>query len=98
MLSLSIIIPVYNVEKYIGRCIHAILTQDVAGANVECILVNDCTPDNSMRIANDILDAYHGPIRFTVLQHQENKGLSAARNTGISFTSILTNATTALQR
>ena len=36
MLSLSIIIPVYNVEKYIGRCIHAILTQDVAGALTRC--------------------------------------------------------------
>lgn len=84
MLSLSIIIPVYNVEKYIARCVNAILTQDVIGVNVECIFVNDCTPDNSMRIVNDILDAYHGPIRFLVLHHPENKGLSAARNTGIS--------------
>lgn len=74
MLSLSIIIPVYNVEKYIGRCIHAILIQDVAGADVECILVNDCTPDNSMRIANDILDAYHGPIRLQSFSIKRTKG------------------------
>ena len=47
MLSLSIIIPVYNVEKYIARCVNAILTQDVTGVNVECIFVNDYTPDNS---------------------------------------------------
>ena len=82
MISISIIIPVFNVEKYIRRCIESVMTQDTAGADVECIVVDDCTPDGSMIIVNDMIASYHGSIRFVVIQHQENKGLSAARNTG----------------
>ena len=82
MISITIIIPVFNVEKYIRRCIESVMTQDTAGADVECIVVDDCTPDGSMIIVNDMITSYHGSIRFVVIQHQENKGLSAARNTG----------------
>lgn len=81
-MDLSIIIPVYNVEKYIRRCMESVMTQPVSGLDVECILVNDCTPDDSMRIVNEMIDSYQGPIQFVVLQHDKNRGLSAARNTG----------------
>ena len=81
-MDLSIIIPIYNVEKYIRRCIESVMTQSVSGLGIECILVNDCTPDDSMRIVNEMIDSYLGPIQFVVLQHDKNRGLSAARNTG----------------
>ncbi len=85
MNSISIIIPVYNVEKYIRHCIESVMTQDTAGADVECIVVNDCTPDGSMAIVNDMIASYHGSIHFVVLHHRENKELSAARNTGEAY-------------
>jgi len=86
-LSISIIIPVYNVEKYIRRCIESIMTQDIAGADVECIIVDDYTPDNSMTIAKEMIDAYQGSINFKLLRHEKNRGLSAARNTGVDHAS-----------
>lgn len=51
--------------------------------NVECILVDDCGTDNSMQIAQQFVDTYEGPISFTIYHHEQNRGLSAARNTGI---------------
>ena len=54
MVSISIIIPVYNVEAYIRRCLESVMTQEFAGATVECILIDDCTPDGSMTIVEEI--------------------------------------------
>ena len=82
-LSLSIIIPIYNVEKYIERCLESIISQDTSRYEIECVLINDCTPDNSITIARNIINNYHGNIQFRVLEHEKNKGLSEARNTGI---------------
>ena len=50
---------------------------------IECILVDDCSPDNSAAIAKHFVDSYQGDIRFTFIQREKNGGLSAARNTGI---------------
>ena len=83
MVSISIIIPIYNVEVYIRRCLESVMTQEIVGATVECILIDDCTPDRSMEIAKEMVDDYDGPISFVLLRHEENRGLSAARNTGI---------------
>ena len=83
MVSISIIIPVYNVEAYIRRCLESVMTQEFAGATVECILIDDCTPDGSMTIVEEMVTNYDGPISFVLLKHKENRGLSAARNTGI---------------
>lgn len=52
--------------------------------DVECILVNDCTKDNSIIIAKKLLDDYNGDINFQIVNRQYNGGLSAARNTGIN--------------
>lgn len=57
--------------------------QDYDG-DIECILVDDCTPDNSMKIAKSLIDSYHGPIHFKILQNSENQGLSCSRNNGVS--------------
>lgn len=79
----SIIVPVYGVEPYIRRCLLSVITQTVTDG-VECIIVNDCTLDNSMSIVDDVLSSYHGNIQFRIINRECNGGLSAARNTGIN--------------
>ncbi len=79
---MSIIIPVFNVEPYIVRCLNSVIAQEYTGS-MECILVNDCSQDQSVTIASKIIDAYRGPILFRIVSHECNRGLSAARNTGI---------------
>ena len=76
---LSIIVPVYKVEAYLNRCIDSILAQTFT--DFELILVDDGSPDN----CGTICDEYAGKdSRITVI-HQENGGLSAARNAGIEY-------------
>lgn len=77
----TIIIPVYNVADWIERCLLSVCNQTYT--NIECIIVNDSTPDNSMQIVDRVLESYVGPIKFKVLTHEKNRGLSAARNTGV---------------
>lgn len=83
MLNLSIIIPVYNVEAYIEECLDSVVAQSDAKANIECIVVDDCSPDGSMDIVRRFVDNYQGAVQFRLLRHEVNRGLSAARNTGI---------------
>lgn len=82
-MKLSIIIPVYNVERYIKRCLESVMSQKTDNHEIECILIDDCTPDNSIIIAKEMIDNYHGSIHFVCYRHEQNKGLSEARNTGI---------------
>lgn len=79
MIYLSIIIPVYNVEKYIGRCIESCLKQDLPRDEYELLIVNDGSQDGSMDVVIKFV-SQHNNIRII---EQENAGLSAARNTGI---------------
>lgn len=81
-MNISVIIPVYNVEKYVERCILSIMQQTYT-ASVECIVVSDCTPDNSMKIVEKLVAGYKGQIQFKLLYHESNKGLAAVRNTGL---------------
>lgn len=81
-LSISIIIPIYNVEKYILMCLQSVANQTLT-EGIECILVDDCGTDNSMEIVERFISEHNGEIAFRVLYHKRNKGLSAARNTGI---------------
>lgn len=84
MIKLSIIIPVYKVEKYIEKCLKSIIEQEKEDFEIECILIDDCSPDNSVSIANKVINEYHGNnISFLIIRHDENKGISVARNTGI---------------
>lgn len=79
---LSIIIPVYNVEKYIIKCVSSIIEQIKALRKknaVEIIIVNDGTPDNSINIIKD----YISSCDFVKVITQKNRGLSVARNTGL---------------
>jgi len=80
-MKVSIIIPVYNVSEYIERCMDSVMDQTYP--DIECILVDDCSPDNSVELIEKKLVAYSGSITFIILHHEKNKGLSGARNTGI---------------
>lgn len=81
-MNISIIIPIYNVEPYIGECLHSVVNQTMTDG-VECILVDDCGSDNSVAIAESFVKSYEGNIKFSIIHHEKNSGLSAARNTGI---------------
>ena len=82
-MKISVIIPVYKVELYVRKNIESILNQENCGAAIECIIVDDCSPDNSMSVVHSVVDDYKGPISFVFLRHEHNRGLSAARNTGM---------------
>lgn len=77
----SIIIPVYNVADFIGDCLESVYNQTFD--DIEVILVNDCTPDNSMEVAKPFIDKLRRRYKMQIICHEQNKGLSAARNTGI---------------
>ncbi len=74
---ISVIIPVYKVEKYLDRCVQSVLSQTYE--NIEVLLVDDGSPDTCPAMCDEYA-AKHPKISVI---HQENKGLSGARNTGI---------------
>lgn len=85
---LSLIVPIYNVEKYIIDCIESIVVQLKPEHKVEIICVNDGTPDASMNILREYLSKLECDIKSKFrLVDQENKGLSGARNTGLEISS-----------
>lgn len=75
---LTVVIPVYNVEKYLKRCIESILIQE--WKNYDILLVDDGSTDSSPQICDDYAKVYD----FISVIHKKNGGLSEARNTGIS--------------
>ncbi|MBE6349542.1 MAG: glycosyltransferase [Spirochaetaceae bacterium] len=77
--KISIIVPVYKVEKYLSKCIDSILAQTFK--DFELILINDGSPDNSPKICNDYAQK---DSRIKVI-HQKNAGVSAARNAGLDI-------------
>ena len=78
----SIIVPIYGVEKYVKKCLESIDSQSYP--DIEVILVNDCTKDKSMEVIdNYIKNDSTRPTIYKVVNHIKNKGLSEARNTGI---------------
>ncbi len=79
-MKLSIIIPIYNVEKYIEKCIKSLLDNDLDVSEYEIIVVDDESPDNSLNIVKELANQYSN-IKII---SQKNKGLGGARNTGIS--------------
>lgn len=85
MVDISIIIPIFNVEDYIERCIHSVMCQECKGISIECILIDDKSPDGSIDKAMHLIQNYSGDIVFKVVKHEQNQGQSAARNTGIKY-------------
>ena len=81
--KISIIVPTYNVEEYILPCLESISSQIYKG-DIECIIVDDCGKDNSIKIAQKYIeDNNKANVDFRIVHHEKNKGLSGARNTGI---------------
>ena len=90
MYRVSIIIPIYNVHNYISRCLESIFKQECPEVTIECILVDDCSSDDSMEIAERMVSDYKsrgGIIQFEMLRLPENKGHCAARNAAIRIAS-----------
>lgn len=77
--GISVIMPVYKVSEYIEESIKSLINQDYD--NYEIILVDDGSPDDSIEKGRSILEGKN--VEYTII-HQENKGLPAARNTGIN--------------
>ena len=77
----SIIIPIFNVAQYIEECLRSVMQQTYKGA-MECLIIDDCGTDDSIVIAERMINMYDGPIRLYIIHHEHNRGLSAARNTG----------------
>lgn len=78
---ISVLIPVYGVEKYIRKCLISLFSNTIA-SDCEFIIVNDCTKDNSMKIIEDIITDYSF-LKIKVINHETNLGLAGARNTGL---------------
>ncbi|WP_288677383.1 glycosyltransferase [uncultured Bacteroides sp.] len=79
---ISVLVPVYGVEKYIERCACSLFMQTYE--NIEYIFVNDCTPDKSITVLLQTLETF--PKRkecVRIINHEQNKGLAAARNTAV---------------
>ena len=81
MIRLSIIIPFYNVEQYIAQCLDSVYNQDIPEEEYEVICVNDASPDNSREIVKEYQRKHSNLI---LVEHEVNKKLGAARNTGRS--------------
>lgn len=77
----SIIIPIYKVEKYIERCLISVINQSFA--DIEMILIDDYGNDKSMQIALNVLKSNKWEHKSKIITHNKNRGLSAARNSGI---------------
>lgn len=78
-IRLSIIIPFYNVEKYIAECLDSVFDQDIPLEEYEVICVNDGSPDHSREIVLDYMKRYPN---LKLIEHDHNRKLGTARNTG----------------
>ena len=79
---ISVIVPIYKVEEFLPRCLDSLCRQSLK--NIEILLIDDASPDRCGKICEQYATQ---DKRFKVFHHKENKGLSAARNTGIAQTS-----------
>lgn len=77
--EVSVVVPVYNVEKYVAKCLDSLIKQTIDKAQMEVIVINDGSTDNSLEICKDYALVYP----FIKVHTKENEGLSATRNYGI---------------
>ena len=79
--KISLIVPVFNVEKYVSKCLDSLVAQTLK--DIEIICVDDCSTDNSLQI----IEKYASKDSRIKILHKENEGVSAARNDGIKMAS-----------
>lgn len=80
----SVILPVYNVEKYVENSLRSVIGQTYP--DIECLIIDDCGTDRSMDVVENVLA--HSNLagkKIRILRHEKNRGLSAARNTGLDY-------------
>lgn len=83
-IAISVIVPIYGVEKYIERCVRSLFRQTMTD-KVEFIFVNDCTRDRSIEVLTAVIDEYsHLSSQIKIINHLRNRGLAAARKTGLA--------------
>ncbi|MBP3367311.1 MAG: glycosyltransferase family 2 protein [Treponema sp.] len=81
--KVSILIPVYNIEKYVARCLRSLFANTII-SDCEVIVVDDCSPDCSMKVVADVLNEFPAFSKNVILRsHDYNRGLAAARNTAL---------------
>lgn len=83
MKKVSIIVPCYKVEKYVSRCIDSLTSQTIGIENLEIILVNDASPDNTLSILLDYEKKF--PENIIVIDSKVNRGIGGARNVGLEY-------------
>lgn len=82
MICVSVIVPIYKVEAYVEYCVRSLMEQTLR--DVQFIFVDDASPDNSIAVLKRVLAEYpHRKEQVCILHHEENRGLPAARNTGL---------------
>jgi len=82
-MKVSIIIPVYNASAFIKKCMDSVSSQTMT-EGVECILIDDCSTDNTLEIIQSIINGnVNGNVNFFLLRQERNQGPSAARNRGV---------------
>lgn len=73
-IKVSILVPFYKVENYVGRCVESLFTQTYK--NIEYVFVNDCTPDGSMEVINEKINKYGMNDKCKMIIHNQNQGIS----------------------
>ena len=82
----SVIVPVYGVERYIERCAVSLFEQTYK--DIEYIFVNDATPDKSIEVLKTVMERYPERAKAVrIVEHPQNRGVSAARNSGVETAS-----------
>ena len=82
MIRVGILVPIYNVGKYIERCARSLFEQTYS--NIEYVFVNDCSTDNSIAILENILREYPNRTpHVKIVHHKSNRGSAASRNSGL---------------
>ena len=83
--KISVVVPVYGVESHIARCVRSLMEQTMTD-DVEFVFVDDATKDRSIEILENVLADYPRlGKQIQIIRHEKNKGLPAARNTGLAI-------------
>lgn len=84
MTKVSISVAIYNVSKYVEKCVRSLYEQTLD--DIEILLVDDCTPDDSMEIAMQVLEEYpHRKDQVHVIHHERNMGIAATKKDGYLY-------------